>query len=225
MSEHKNLVLFGAPGVGKGTQAKKLSKELNLPHIDTGSLIRKAIEQGTPLGVKAKDFVESGKLVPDDLIIELIKERLIFINSQEIEGFILDGFPRTITQAEALNEVLQTININISNVLNIKAPKELVVTRLSSRRLCSKKTCGAIYNLESKPPKTEGKCDICNSDIYQRKDDSKEASAERFIEYEQKTAPLEDFYKKLGLIVDIDGSKSPDDVYNEILSKIGALQA
>lgn len=217
MSEHKNLILFGPPGVGKGTQAAKLVKEYSLPHIDTGALIRKAIENGTDLGVKAKSFVESGKLVPDDLIIELIKEKLIFLNLQQISGFILDGYPRTIPQAEALERVLTEIGISISKVLSLKAPKDVVVSRLSARRLCTKKTCHNIYNLVTKPPQVEGKCDVCHSDLYQRKDDSQEACEARFVEYDAKTAPLETYYKSRLLFSEIDATKSENEVFNDIV--------
>lgn len=220
MENELNIILFGAPGVGKGTQAKQLSHDLSLPHIDTGGLIRKAIENKSELGIQAQSFVEGGKLVPDNLIIELIRERLIFLKDQGTEGFILDGYPRTIPQADALQEMLSKLNLSLTKVINLKAPMELIIKRLSSRRMCSKKTCGAIYNLESKLPKVEGKCDICNSDLYQRKDDSEEASAERFKEYDAKTAPLEEYYKNLNLLADIDASKNPEDVFSNILSII-----
>lgn len=220
MSNHKNLILFGPPGVGKGTQAKLLGSNLNLPHIDTGGLIRQAIINETDLGKQAKSFVESGKLVPDELIIELIREKLNFLEQQSIRGFILDGFPRTIPQAEALEKMIEEFDEKINWVISIKAPKEVVVSRLSSRRMCSKKTCHEIYNLITKPPKEENKCDICGNELYQRADDSVEACVERFIEYDTKTAPLEEYYRKKGLLTNIDGIKAPGDVYNEILSVI-----
>lgn len=211
-----NVIFFGAPGAGKGTQAKKLSNKLTLPHIDTGNLIRKAISNGTELGQKAKQFVESGKLVPDDLIIDLIKERLNTLLESKLNGFILDGFPRTVPQADALHRMLGDLALKLTAVLNITAPKSLLIERLSSRRLCSNKNCGAIYNLISHKPKVENKCDICNTELYQRKDDSEEATKERLLEYQNKTAPLEKYYRDLNLICDIDGTKNEDEVYNEI---------
>lgn len=215
--KNTNLIFFGPPGVGKGTQAKRLSKEFNLPHIDTGHLIRKAITNQSELGKKAKAFVESGKLVPDDLVIELIKERLKMLNDFDSDGFILDGYPRTIPQAEALEKMLTELKLRISYVINITAPENILAKRLSSRRLCSNKNCGAIYNLISKKPKIENKCDVCGSDLYQRKDDTEEASIERLKEYENKTAPLEKYYRDKKKLIDIDGTKDSDEVYNEIV--------
>ncbi len=220
-----NVIFFGAPGAGKGTQAKKLSNKLTLPHIDTGNLIRKAISNGTELGQKAKQFVESGKLVPDDLIIDLIKERLNTLLESKLNGFILDGFPRTVPQADALHRMLGDLALKLTAVLNITAPKSLLIERLSSRRLCSNKNCGAIYNLISHKPKVENKCDICNTELYQRKDDSEEATKERLLEYQNKTAPLEKYYRDLNLICDIDGTKNENEVYNEIEQVLRILNA
>lgn len=215
-----NIIIFGAPGAGKGTQAKKIKEELGLPHIDTGHLIRKAIDSDSELGIKAKSFVESGKLVPDDLIIDLIKERLFMLKDSGLGGFILDGYPRTVVQADALQKMLKDLNLGITKVINIKIPEEILVKRLSSRRICSKKLCGEIYNLISKKPKQDGKCDVCGSDLYQRKDDTEEAAKERLNEYHKKTAPLEKYYRDLGKLCDIDGSKELDEVYNEIIKNV-----
>ena len=212
-----NIVFFGAPGAGKGTQAKKISESLSLPHIDTGSLIREAIANKTILGMKAKEFVEAGKLVPDDLVIALIKEKLANLKSNNFKGFVLDGYPRTIPQAEALDEMLLQLKLELKSVLNIKVQEELLIKRLSSRRLCSNKSCGAIYNLITKKPKIENKCDLCGDDLYQRKDDSEDASKERLREYKSKTAPIEDYYKKRNKLFDINGEGEPNKVYNEIL--------
>ncbi len=215
-----NVVFFGAPGAGKGTQAKKLSDKLNLPHIDTGNLIRKAISNQTELGAKAKQYVESGKLVPDELIIDLIKERLNMFISSASNGFILDGFPRTIAQANALQKMLGDLSLSLRTVINISVPENILIERLSSRRLCTNKNCGAIYNLITHKPKVDNKCDLCQSDLYQRKDDTAEASKERLKEYSTKTAPLEKYYRDLSLITDIDGTKNENDVYNEIENKV-----
>ncbi|OGI20481.1 MAG: adenylate kinase [Candidatus Melainabacteria bacterium RIFCSPHIGHO2_02_FULL_34_12] len=220
MPNETNIIFFGAPGAGKGTQAKKISSKLNIPHIDTGSLIREAIQNTTELGERAKFFVESGKLVPDQLVIDLIREKLIVLKDRNYKGFILDGFPRTIPQANALEHLLLELNIKLTCVINVQAPEEILIKRLSSRRICSNKSCGAIYNLISSLPKEENKCDVCSSKLYQRKDDTKEAALERLNEYRNKTAPLENFYRDLNLLKDVNGTKDPDDVYNEIVKFI-----
>lgn len=217
MPQETNIIIFGAPGAGKGTQAKKIRTELGIPHIDTGHLIRKAIEGKSELGTKAQGFVEAGKLVPDDLVIDLIKERLGMFKNSQLDGFILDGYPRTIAQADALQKMLKELKLDITKVINMKIPEEILVKRLSSRRVCSKKLCGEIYNLLTKKPKEEGKCDLCGSDLYQRKDDTQEAAKERLNEYHNKTAPLEKYYRDLGKLYDVDSSKNEDEVYNEIL--------
>ena len=211
-----NIIFFGAPGAGKGTQAKKISHELKLPHIDTGSLIREAIANKTELGIQAQQFVENGKLVPDSLVIDLIREKFIGLDTN-FNGFILDGFPRTIPQAEALKRLLEELKLDLTSVLNIKAPENILVQRLSSRRLCTNKSCGAIFNLITKRPREENKCDICASPLYQRKDDTEEAAKERLNEYHTKTALLEKYYRDQNKLVDIDGTKEPEEVYNEIL--------
>ncbi len=220
MKKEINIIFFGAPGAGKGTQAKKISQELSLPHIDTGSLIREAIGNKTELGVKTQQFVESGKLVPDELVIDLIKEKLKVLKDKDFKGFILDGFPRTIPQADALKNMLRELMLELTCVLNIQAPEDILVKRLSSRKLCSNKNCGAIFNLITKKPKEENKCDICNSPLYQRKDDTEEAAKERLSEYHLKTAPLEKYYREQNKLVDINGTKESEDVYNEIIKTL-----
>ena len=215
-----NIIFFGAPGGGKGTQAKKMSSGLNLPHIDTGSLIREAIQNKTELGLKAQSFVESGKLVPDELVIALIKEKLASLKKKDFKGFILDGFPRTIPQANALEKMFSEFGAELTKVFNIQAPEDILIKRLSSRRICTNKSCGAIYNTLTKIPKVENKCDICGSDLYQRKDDTEEASKVRLVEYHNKTAPLEKYYRDKGKLCDVDGTKDPKEVYNEIIKII-----
>ena len=217
MKKQLNIIFFGAPGAGKGTQAKKISHELKLPHIDTGNLIREAIVNKTELGVRAQQFVESGKLVPDQLVIDLIREKLIVLKDRNFNGFILDGFPRTIPQANALKSLLEELKLDLTFVLNIQTPENILIKRLSSRRLCSNKNCGAIFNLITKKPKEENKCDVCGSPLYQRKDDTEEAAKERLNEYHNKTAPLEKYYRDQNKLVDMDGTKEPEEVYNEII--------
>lgn len=220
MHKQINLIFFGAPGAGKGTQAKKISHELCLPHIDTGNLIREAIKNQTELGLRAQEFVEVGKLVPDQLVIDLIREKLIVLKGKVFKGFILDGFPRTIPQANALEKLLEELNIELTKVINVQAPEEVLIKRLSSRRMCSNKNCGDIYNLISKKPEIEGKCDLCGSNLYQRKDDTEEAAQERLNEYHNKTAQLDKYYRKKVLIVDVDGTKDLNEVYNEIVKSL-----
>ena len=223
MAKETNIIFFGAPGAGKGTQAKKISVSLNLPHVDTGNLIREAITNKTDLGKKAKGFVESGNLVPDDLVIDLIKEKLLELKNLKngsFNGFILDGYPRTIPQADALELMLSELKLVLPQVINVKASEDILVNRLSSRRLCTNKSCGAIYNLITKKPKVENICDLCGEALYQRKDDTEEAAKQRLNEYHNKTAPLEKYYRDMGKLFDVDGTKDPDDVFNEIGKKL-----
>ena len=215
-----NIIFFGAPGAGKGTQAKKISSALCLPHIDTGNLIREAITNKTELGQKAQSFVESGKLVPDQLVIDLIREKLIVLKGRVFKGFVLDGYPRTIPQANALEKLLDELNLELTCVINVQAPENILIKRLSSRRLCSNKSCGEIYNLLTKKPKKEGKCDACGSSLYQRRDDTEEAAQERLNEYHNKTAPLEKYYRDQGKLCDVDGTKDPQEVYNKIIKML-----
>lgn len=225
MENQKNIIFFGAPGVGKGTQSKKLSAELDIPHIDTGNLIREAISTESPLGVKAKSFVEAGKLVPDELVIDMIREKLIFQKNKGFKGFVLDGFPRTIGQATALDNLLGLLKFKITKVINVQAPEEILIGRLSSRRTCTNKSCGTIYNVITQKPEKEGICDRCSSPLYQRKDDSEEASKQRLEEYHIKTAPLEKYYRDKKLVADIDGTKSPEEVFQDIVGLLNSLTA
>ena len=220
MQKEINIIFFGAPGAGKGTQAKKISTSLNLPHIDTGSLIRESIANKTNLGIQARDFVESGKLVPDELVIALIKEKLQGFTGNNLKGFILDGYPRTIPQADALKWMLKELNLELTSVINIQVNEDILIKRLSSRRLCSNKNCGEIYNLLTKKPVVDGRCDICSSDLYQRKDDTEDAAKERLNEYHNKTAPLEKYYRDEKKLVDINGTKDPEIVFNEIINML-----
>ena len=216
-----NIIFFGPPGAGKGTQAKILSENQRLPHIDTGSLIREAIKKESELGNKAKGFVEAGKLVPDDLVIALIKEKLSELKNTSFKGFILDGYPRTIPQAEALENMLDNLKLDKPKIINIQAPENILIKRLSSRRICSNKTCGEIYNLVTKAPEKEGKCDKCSSDLYQRKDDTEKACTERLNEYRKKTALLEEYYNKQNSLVNINGTRDPYEVCKFIIQELG----
>jgi len=209
------LVFLGGPGSGKGTQAKKLVEKYGLTHISTGDLLRKAMKDGTELGKTAKKYVDAGDLVPDDVILGMIKEKL-----GEIEGgFIFDGFPRTLEQARGLEKILTELNMDIDKVVNLNVNDDLIVERLGSRRMCRK--CGFEYNLKTRPPQKEGICDIDGGELYQRSDDNEETIKNRLSLYHEKTKPIEDFYRQSGKLVDIDGSGSFDDVFESITDSVG----
>ena len=198
-----NIIFLGAPGAGKGTQAEKVSAKKNIPAISTGNIIREALATGTEMGLKAKSYMDEGKLVPDDVVIGIIKDRLA--ESDCANGFILDGFPRTIPQAEALD----AMGINIDRVVDIDVPDEKIVTRMSGRRVCKK--CGASYHTEYKKPAVEGICDACGSELSIRKDDAPETVIERLRVYHEQTEPLKDFYKSKGKLVTVIGQEEVED--------------
>ncbi|MBO5332707.1 MAG: adenylate kinase [Clostridia bacterium] len=198
-----NLILLGAPGAGKGTQAEKICEKYNIPAVSTGNIIREALKNGTDMGLKAKSYIDAGKLVPDDVVIGIIKERLA--ESDCANGFILDGFPRTIPQAEALD----SMGIVIDKVVDIEVPDEKIAARLSGRRVCLK--CGATYHLEYKKPAKEGICDACGDELVQRKDDSPETVLDRLNVYHEQTEPLKDYYSKTGKLVIVEGQEEVKD--------------
>jgi len=206
-----NIVLLGPPGIGKGTVAVKLSKKLNIPHIATGDMLRENVSKKTELGLKAKSFMDKGGLVPDDLVIEMIKERLQRDDCKN--GFILDGFPRTINQAEEISKV-----VKIDKVVNIQASDDVIVDRLSKRKVCEQ--CGFIYHLEYIKPNREGICDKCDGILYQREDDKTEAVKERLKVYKEKTEPLIKYYKDKNLLADVDGSGTPDEEFELVLEAV-----
>jgi adenylate kinase len=207
-----NLILLGAPGAGKGTQAKKIVEKYNIPHIATGDILREAVAKGTELGKKAKEYMDKGQLVPDEVVIGIVKERLKQPDCEN--GFLLDGFPRTLNQAEALDEMLKELGKEIDAVIYIDVPEEEVVKRIVNRRTC--KNCGAVYHLIYAPPKEENKCDKCGGELYQRDDDKEETVRQRFKVYMDNTAPLIDYYEKKGNLYRVDGTKSIDEVFVEI---------
>lgn len=212
-----NIMLFGAPGAGKGTQAKFLIEKYGIPQISIGDILRAAIKEGTAMGLEAKRFMDEGKLVPDSTIIGIIKDRL----SQEDckKGFILDGFPRTIAQAEALEVLMKEMGITLDKVISLNVPDELIVGRVTGRKVCP--ACGASFHVEFNPPKVEGKCDLCGADLITRKDDNAETVTKRLGEYHSQTAPLFDFYQERGVLVDIDGTKSVEAITKEIFDILG----
>lgn len=206
------LMLLGAPGAGKGTQAKILVSQLGIPQISTGDMLRSAVERGTELGREAKRYMDAGALVPDDVVIGIVRERLA--EPDTAAGFILDGFPRTVAQAEALAAFTP-----LDAVVSIEVPEEQLVSRLAGRRTC--RACGAIYHVVSSPPSTDGRCDACGGDLYQRSDDQEASIRERLRQYHEKTAPLESWYRERGLLVGIDGTGRPDEVTERLEQALG----
>jgi len=210
------LILVGPPGSGKGTQAVLIREEFNIPQISTGDMLRAAVREGSELGKKADGFMSSGRLVPDDLIIDLAKERLA--KDDCANGYILDGFPRTVAQAEALDDLLTATNQKLDSVVSIDVDDEEVVRRLSGRRQCKK--CGDGYHVEFKKPSQEGICDKCGSELYLRDDDKEETIRNRLAVYREQTSPLLDFYEKKGLLKRVAGVGSIDDIFKKVSSLI-----
>ncbi len=211
------LIMLGAPGAGKGTQAARVAEALQIPHISTGDIFRANIKNGTKQGKKAKAYMEQGKLVPDELTCDLVADRIAKDDCSG--GFILDGFPRTIPQAEALDKVLTERGEKIDFAVNIDVPDEAIVSRMSGRRACV--GCGATYHIEFNPPKKEGICDNCGAELILREDDKPETVATRLKVYHEQTQPLIDFYEKKGALVTVDGTLPMDEVYKAILGKLG----
>ncbi|MFH0839762.1 MAG: adenylate kinase [Candidatus Omnitrophota bacterium] len=210
-----NLVLLGPPGAGKGTQAKVLSRDLNIPHISTGDMLREASSKENPLGKQAKGYMTKGELVPDGLVIDIVRERLT--KNDVANGFILDGFPRTIEQAKMLDATLAKIEKKLDTVLYFKTSLEMSISRLSGRRVC--KACGANFHTTNIPPKKIGVCDYCNTQLYQRKDDFEDTVKHRWSVYAQETTPLVDYYKKSGLLEEVSGDLDVNEL-NVILKAI-----
>ncbi|MBP1909327.1 adenylate kinase [Methanolobus bombayensis] len=206
-----NIALFGPPGAGKGTQAKELSKYYNIPHISTGDILRANVRDGTELGLKAKQYMDKGELVPDEVLIGLIRNRLS--ESDCDTGYLLDGYPRTIPQADALTDILNEINKPLDAVINIEVSDNELVKRLSGRRSCA---CGESYHVMFNPPEKEGICNACGAGLYQRDDDKEEVIRQRLAVYNDKTKPLIDYYDDAELLVNIDGSGAVDVVLNDI---------
>lgn len=209
-----NLMLFGAPGAGKGTQAKFLMEKYNIPQISTGDILRAAISQGTEMGLEAKKFMDNGQLVPDSTIIGIIKDRLMEKDCEN--GFILDGFPRTLPQAEALEGLMINLKISLDKVISLNVPDELILDRITGRRVCSK--CGQSYHVKFNKSKVEGICDLDGEKLILRKDDNPESVKNRLEAYHAQTAPLFNFYKNKGLLIEIDGTKDVEDVTKDIVN-------
>lgn len=205
-----NLILLGAPGAGKGTQAEVLCERLNIPTISTGNMIREALKSGTEMGLKAREYTESGRLVPDEVVIGIVQERLSQEDCQN--GFILDGFPRTIPQAEALDRM----GVTIDHVVDIDVPDEVITRRVSGRRVCL--NCGNTYHIEAKKPLKDGVCDRCGTALVQRKDDLPETVQERLRVYHEQTEPLRDYYAKAGKLLVVNGHQPREEIAEQILA-------
>lgn len=216
-----DLVLMGLPGAGKGTQAAMIVEKYGIPHISTGDMFRAAIKEGTELGMKAKKFMDEGQLVPDEVTIGIVRERLAKEDCKK--GFLLDGFPRTVPQAEALDNILNEMNRSIDYVIHIDVDREILMERLTGRRIC--RDCGATYHLVFNPPKQPNVCDKCNGELYQRDDDNEETVANRLEVNINQQQPLLDYYEKKGVLKTIDGSRKIEEVFQEVDTLIGSLNA
>ena len=211
-----NLILLGPPGAGKGTQATRIVEKYKVPHISTGDIFRENIKNNTPLGQKAQEYMNKGELVPDQLVVDIALDRLGKDDCKN--GFLLDGFPRTVFQADALDKFLKDKGKGIDLVINIEVEDKMLIERLDARRVCP--TCAATYNVIGMPPKKEGICDKCNDTLIQRKDDKKETVGNRIEVYHEQTSPLIDYYKEKGLIKDFDGMIGADALFDEIVRAI-----
>lgn len=213
------IVLLGPPGAGKGTQAKSISNRYSIPHISTGDIFRKNISENTPLGIEAKSFMDNGQLVPDEVTINMVKERLKEDDCKS--GYLLDGFPRTVSQAEALESFLQERNESLNTALLIDVPSDFILERMTGRRVCP--SCGASYHVKFNPA-VDGKCELCGTEVVQRKDDTEETVKERLDVYKEQTQPLIDFYKEKELLSVVDGTKAINEVFENICDALGTLK-
>ncbi|MCX7883969.1 MAG: adenylate kinase [Caloramator sp.] len=213
-----NIVLLGPPGAGKGTQAKQIEEKYNIPHISTGDIFRKNIKEKTPLGITAKEYIDKGHLVPDDITIAIVEDRLK--QDDCFNGFLLDGFPRTIEQADALDKVLKIQDKKVEFVINIQVPEEELIKRLTGRRVCT--ACGASYHMIFNPPKEDEICDLCKGKLIQRPDDSIETVTNRLKVYRKQTEPLINYYKNKQILYNINGEQDIQKVFNDICSILGS---
>ncbi len=211
------LILLGPPGAGKGTQASAIVEKYNIPHISTGDIFRANIKEKTELGKQVEEYLNKGLLVPDELVVSIVKDR---ISKEDCKnGFLLDGFPRTVAQAEALDEELKNMSLTIDKVINIQADKDLLIERIIGRRIC--RDCGATYHIKFSPTKKEGICDKCGGELYQREDDKLETVEKRIEVYTEQTKPLIDYYAKKGLLLNVDGTKDKKEVFDDIVKSLG----
>lgn len=215
-----NIILMGLPGAGKGTQASEIVKKFPIPHISTGDMFRKAIKDETDLGKEAKSYMDRGELVPDEVTVGIVKERISEDDAKK--GFLLDGFPRTIEQAEALNNIMSELDRNIDAVINIEVPEEELMNRLTGRRICEK--CGTTYHLVFNPPKVDGVCDIDGGKLYQRKDDNPETVSNRLSVNVKQSKPILEYYDEKGVLKNIDGAKDIDEVTKDVIDILEQLK-
>lgn len=211
------IILLGPPGAGKGTQAARIVEKYNIPQVSTGDILRKNIKEGTPLGLKAQEFMNKGLLVPDELVIRIVEDRLLEDDCKN--GYLLDGFPRTVYQAQRLDFFLKENGCSIDKVLNINVDSKELMARIIGRRVC--KSCGASYHVKNMPPKIEGICDLCGGELYQRHDDTAETVENRLLVYNLRTLPLIDYYGKTGKVVFINGELGLDTVFANIVRELG----
>ena len=209
--------MLGAPGAGKGTQAKRIAAKFSIPHISTGDIFRANIKNNTPLGAKAKSYMDKGELVPDELVIELIMDR--FAQDDCVNGYVLDGFPRTIPQAEELDKALKSVNDNLDYAIDVEVPDDNIINRMSGRRACV--NCGATYHIVHNPPKVENECDTCNGELILRDDDKPETVKNRLDVYHTQTEPLLKYYTEKGLLYTVDGTQDMDTVFDSICKIVG----
>lgn len=212
------IIMLGAPGAGKGTQAKKIAAKYHIPHVSTGDIFRANIKNGTELGMKAKSFMDAGGLVPDEITIGMLLDR---IHESDCEnGYVLDGFPRTIPQAQSLTKALGDMGESIDYAINVDVPDENIISRMSGRRACL--ACGATYHIEFNPPKKEGVCDVCGQQLVLRDDDKPETVKKRLQVYHDQTQPLIEYYQKAGVLAEADGTMDMEDVFQAIVKILGA---
>lgn len=211
------IVMLGAPGAGKGTQAKRIAAKFSIPHISTGDIFRANIKNNTSLGAKAKSYMDKGELVPDELVIELIMDR--FAQDDCVNGYVLDGFPRTIPQAEELDKALKSVNDNLDYAIDVEVPDDNIINRMSGRRACV--NCGATYHIVHNPPKVENECDTCNGELILRDDDKPETVKNRLDVYHTQTEPLLKYYTEKGILYTVDGTQDMDTVFDSICKIVG----
>ena len=211
-----HILLMGPPGAGKGTQAAELVKAFDIPHISTGDMFRAAMKEGTEMGKKAKSYIDAGNLVPDSVTVGIVRDRLAQDDCRK--GFILDGFPRTVDQAHALDGILKDLGLTLTRVLNINVPAADLIERAVGRRICKK--CGATYHVRFNPPKKEGICDECGGELFQRADDTEETMKNRLSVYEDSTKPLIDYYQKAGVYTEVDGRQAIDKVTKDLVEAL-----
>ena len=211
------IIMLGAPGAGKGTQAKQIAEKYSIPHVSTGDIFRANIKEGTALGMEAKSYMDKGELVPDELTVKILLDRVAKDDCKN--GYVLDGFPRTIPQAEVLDKAVTELNDKIDYAINVDVPDENIIRRMSGRRACVK--CGATYHIVNVPPKKEGICDACGEALIVRDDDKEETVKNRLNTYHQQTQPLIDFYNKKGILKEVDGTKDMKEVFSDIVNILG----